>query len=66
MQLLIEHAPNLVGLDQILFVDTDMTCDEPFEFLAVHAGKNSRYTSHTLTPDALLLIRGYHFELGIH
>ena len=56
MQLLIEHATNLAGFDQILFVDTDMTCGEPFEFLAMHAGKNSSYSSHTLTPGALLLI----------
>lgn len=56
MQLLIEHATNLAAFDQILFVDTDMPCGEPFEFLAMHAGKNSSYSSHTLTSGALLLI----------
>ncbi len=55
MQLLIEHATDLAGFDQILFADTDMPCEEPFEFLAMYAGKNSNYSSHTLTPGALLL-----------
>ena len=56
MQLLIEHATDLAGFDQILFVDADMSCGEPFEFSALHAGKDSSYTSHTLTPAALLFI----------
>ena len=56
MQLLIEHATDLAGFDQILFVDADMSCGEPFEFSAVHAGKDNSYTSHTLTPAALLFI----------
>ncbi|WP_292993133.1 hydrogenase maturation protease [Nitrosomonas sp.] len=56
MQLLIEHATDLAGFDQILFVDADMSCVEPFEFSALHAGKDSSYTSHTLTPAALLFI----------
>lgn len=56
MQLLIEHATDLTGFDQIIFVDADMSCGEPFEFSAVHAGKDNSYTSHTLTPAALLFV----------
>lgn len=56
MQLLIEHATDLVGYDQILFVDADMSCNEPFEFSAVSATKDCSYTSHALTPAALLFI----------
>ena len=56
MQLLIEHATDLMGYDQILFVDADMSCREPFEFSAVSAEKDSSYTSHALTPAALLFI----------
>lgn len=56
MQLLIEHASDLTGFDQILFVDADISCGEPFEFSAVHAEKDSSYTSHTLTPAALLFV----------
>jgi hydrogenase maturation protease len=54
MQLLIEHATDLCGFDQIIFVDADMSCQEPFEFSGVHAEKDDSYTSHALTPAALL------------
>lgn len=54
MQLLIEHATDLTGFDQIIFVDADMSCQEPFEYSAVHAEKDDSYTSHALTPAALL------------
>lgn len=56
MQLLIEHATDLTEFDQIIFVDADMSCGEPFEFSTVHAGKDNSYTSHTLTPAALLFV----------
>lgn len=54
MQLLIEHAADLCGFEQIIFVDADMSCQEPFEFSAVYAEKDHSYTSHALTPAALL------------
>ena len=56
MQLQIEHATDLTGYDQILCVDADMSCAEPFEFSSVDAEKDDSYTSHTLTPAALLFI----------
>ena len=56
MQLLIEHATDLSGFDQILFVDADMSCNEPFEFSPVDAKKDESYTSHAITPATLLFI----------
>lgn len=56
MQLLIEHAADLTGFDRIIFVDADMSCQEPFEFSAVTAERDASYTSHALTPAALLYI----------
>ncbi|MCG7757457.1 MAG: hydrogenase maturation protease [Nitrosomonas sp.] len=56
MQLLIEHAADLTGFDRIIFVDADMSCQEPFEFSAVTAEKDASYTSHALTPAALLYV----------
>lgn len=56
MQLLIEHAVDLTGFDQIIFVDADISCKEPIEFSAVDAEKDNSYTSHALTPSALLYI----------
>lgn len=56
MQLLIEHAADLAGFERILFVDADMSCQEPFEFTSVQAAQDGSYTSHALTPAALLFI----------
>ncbi|UJP04861.1 MAG: hydrogenase maturation protease [Nitrosomonas sp.] len=62
MQLLIEHAADLPGFDQILFVDADMGCAAPYQFSAVIPEKDDSYTSHALTPAALLFIyqQAYH------
>lgn len=56
MQLLIEHAADLAGFERILFIDADMSCAEPFEFSSVQAAHDGSYTSHALTPAALLFI----------
>lgn len=56
MQLLIEHAADLTGFNRIIFVDADMSCQEPFEFSAVTAEKDASYTSHALTPATLLYV----------
>lgn len=56
MQLQIEHATDLMDYDWILFADADMSCRDPFEFSAVSAEKDSSYTSHVLTPAALLFV----------
>ena len=56
IQLLIEHATDLLEFDRILFVDADMSCRAPFEFSAITPQKDSSYTSHALTPAALLFI----------
>ncbi|MBS0497588.1 MAG: hydrogenase maturation protease [Gammaproteobacteria bacterium] len=54
MQLLIEHATDLTDFDQVIFADADMSCREPFEFSVVNAEQDDSYTSHALTPAALL------------
>ena len=56
MQLLIEHASDLIGFQQILFVDADVSCNGPFEVTNVYAEKDDSYTSHALTPPALLFV----------
>ncbi|SDW45909.1 hydrogenase maturation protease [Nitrosomonas oligotropha] len=56
MQLLIEHAADLTDFDRIIFVDADMSCQEPFEFSTVTAEKDASYTSHALTPAAVLYV----------
>lgn len=56
MQLLIEHVTDLVGFDEVFFVDADVSCQAPFELTQVVAKKDDSYTSHALTPAALLYI----------
>ncbi|TXI18613.1 MAG: hydrogenase maturation protease [Nitrosomonas sp.] len=56
MQLLIEHTCDFIGFQQILFVDADVSCDEPFLVTDIYPEKDDSYTSHALTPAALLFI----------
>jgi hydrogenase maturation protease len=54
MQLQVEHVTDLDGCDQVLFVDADMSCTEPFEFSGIKPEKDGSYTSHAMNPAALL------------
>ena len=54
MQLQVEHVDDLNGCDQVLFVDADMSCAEPFELSEIGAVKDESYTSHAMSPAALL------------
>ena len=53
-QLQVEHVTDLQGRDAVLFVDADASCIEPFHFSEIAAEKDSSYTSHVMTPFALL------------
>jgi len=54
MQLQVEHVTDLDGCDQVLFIDADMSCAEPYEFSKIAAAKDDSYTSHAMSPTALL------------
>lgn len=54
MQLQVEHVTDLNGCEQVLFVDADMSCAEPFDFSEIGAAKDDSYTSHAMSPSALL------------
>jgi len=54
MQLQVEHVTDLAECDQILFIDADMACAAPFEFSEISAEKDDSYTSHAMSPSALL------------
>jgi hydrogenase maturation protease len=56
MQLLVEHATDLVGFERVIFVDADMSCRAPYVMSEVSAKKDDSYTSHALSPAALLYI----------
>jgi hydrogenase maturation protease len=54
MQLQVEHVMDLVGRDLVLFIDADVFCADPFIFSEIRSEKNGSYTSHAMTPSALL------------
>ena len=54
MQLQVEHVMDLAGRAAILFVDADVSCAEPFVFERLGPEKDGSYTSHAMTPGALL------------
>jgi len=53
-QLQVEHVTDLIDRSAVLFVDADVSCAEPFHFSEIAAAKDSSYTSHVMTPFALL------------
>jgi hydrogenase maturation protease len=53
-QLQVEHVTDLAGRDAVLFIDADVSCDAPFNFSRIEAGHDQSYTSHAMTPFALL------------
>ena len=54
MQLQVEHVMDMQGRNMVLFVDADASCDSPFRFSEISAEKDDSYTSHAMTPQALL------------
>ncbi|TLS68267.1 hydrogenase maturation protease [Mariprofundus erugo] len=54
MQLQVEHVTDLQGRQLLLFVDADASCQPPFHFSAIRGEKDDSYTSHAMTPHALL------------
>ncbi len=79
-QLQIEHAVDLENRDLVLFVDASVSCPPPYQFTPLQPARDTSYTSHALSPAAvlhvyqqinanpppafLLAIRGESFELG--
>jgi len=62
MQLQVEHVIDLMDRELILFVDADASCPEPFHFSEITAEKDDSYTSHAMTPHALL--HAFHHVYG--
>ena len=55
-QLQIEHALDLAGRTQVLLVDASLSCAAPFEVRRVYARRDTSYTSHALSAEALLQV----------
>ncbi len=79
-QLQVEFALDLQGRQLVIFIDASLNAAPPFEFTPVVAEADSSYSSHALSPSAVLhayqklygppppahvlAIRGTAFELG--
>jgi len=55
-QLQIEHALDLVGRERVLFVDASLNCAAPFEAAPVQALRDRTFTTHAMSPAALLQV----------
>ncbi len=55
-QLQIEHALDLAGRQQVLFVDASLRCIAPFEVTPVLPTQDASFTTHALSPQALLQV----------
>jgi hydrogenase maturation protease len=53
-QLAPEHALDLVGRERVIFVDAGEGTPEPFELRRVAARDDFTYTSHAMSPEAVL------------
>lgn len=55
-QLQIEHALDLQGRERVLFVDAAVAGNSPFELIELQPGRDNSYTSHAMSPQALLQV----------
>lgn len=55
-QLQIEHAVDLEQREYVLFVDAGLTCAKPFEMQKLRAQRDDSYTTHAMSPAAVLSV----------
>lgn len=55
-QLQVEHALDLAGRERVLFIDASLTCAAPFEVTAVHAARDVSFTTHAMSPAAVMQV----------
>ena len=55
-QLQIEHSIDLEGRKRVLFVDASTSANAPFELVRLQPEQDSSYTTHAMSPQALLSV----------
>lgn len=55
-QLQAEHSLDLVHRRQVIFIDASVSADAPFEFAPVLPARDDSYTSHAMSPAAVLAV----------
>lgn len=53
-QLQVEHAADLEGRELVLFIDASQSCPEPFCLTRLSQAAHTDYTTHAMTPQAVL------------
>ncbi len=57
-QLQVEHALDLEHRQRVIFIDASVSAPAPFEFTRVLPVKDDSYTSHAMSPAAVLAVYG--------
>ncbi|MCX7097151.1 MAG: hydrogenase maturation protease [Methylococcales bacterium] len=55
-QLQIEHALDIQQRELVLFADASLNCPPPFAFTAISPAQDNSYTTHAMSPAALLAV----------
>ena len=55
-QLQIEHALDLIVRQRVLFIDASLSCPAPFEVTQLQPAQDTSFTTHALSPLALLQV----------
>ena len=55
-QLQVEHALDLIGRSRVLFIDASLTGAAPFEVTPLQAAHDASFTTHTMSPQALMQV----------
>ena len=53
-QLQIEHALDLQNRELVLFLDASLVAEQAYSFTELHADKDKSYTTHAMSPTAVL------------
>jgi len=55
-QLQVEHALDLQGRERVLFIDASVSAQAPWELSALQPQRDTSYTSHAMSPAAILAV----------
>lgn len=55
-QLQVEHALDLAGRRQVLFVDASLACAAPFEVTVLQPSRDASFTTHAMSPEAVMQV----------
>ena len=55
-QLQIEHTVDLENRERVLFVDASVSAQAPFEYQRIYPEEDNSYTTHAMSPQALLSV----------